>query len=88
MSEPSFEREVLDRLINIETKLNSYSDAKSKTYDNEKKIIKIENDVEEIQHHVTTLEETNKWLSRAIWGALITAGVGLLFAFVKMGAGI
>lgn len=88
MSETPFEREVLDRLTNIEAKLNSYSDAKAKTYENEKKIIQIEGDVDEMQKRVAALEETNKWLSRAIWGAVITAAIGLLFALVRVGAGI
>lgn len=88
MSETPFEREVLDRLTNIEAKLNSYSDAKAKTYENEKKIIQINGDIEDVQKRVLALEENSKWLSRAIWGAVITAIIGLLFALVRVGAGI
>ena len=36
--EAEFEREVLDRLIKIEGKLDGYNNAKIKTYENEKEI--------------------------------------------------
>lgn len=86
--ETSFEREVLDRLTKIEEKLNSYSDAKSKTYENEKKIITLDNELNEVKKKVSQLEENNKWLSRAIWGAVIVAAVGLLFSLIRTGAGL
>lgn len=35
--EAEFEREVLDRLIKIEGKLDGYNNAKVKTYENEKR---------------------------------------------------
>ena len=38
--EAEFEREVLDRLIKIEGKLDGYNNAKVKTYENEKEILK------------------------------------------------
>lgn len=86
--ETSFEREVLDRLTKIEEKLNSYSDAKSKTYENEKKIITFDNELNEVKKKVSQLEENNKWLSRAIWGAVIVAAVGFLFSLIRTGAGM
>ena len=39
--EAEFEREVLDRLIKIEGKLDGYNNAKIKTYENEKEILRI-----------------------------------------------
>lgn len=86
--ETAFEREVLDRLTKIEEKLNSYSAAKEKTYDNEKKIIVLDNDLEDVKNRVLQLEENDKWLSRAIWGAVIVAAVGLLFSLIRTGAGM
>lgn len=88
MPEVSFEREVLDRLKTIEVKLDGYSEIKKRTYDNEREIIEIRGDLDEHQKRISGLEDSNKWLTRAIAGALITALVGLLFVFVKMGAGI
>ena len=40
--EAEFEREVLDRLIKIEEKLDGYNNAKVKTYENEKAILRIQ----------------------------------------------
>ena len=46
--EAEFEREVLDRLIKIEEKLDGYNNAKVKTYENEKAILRIQNDLEDV----------------------------------------
>lgn len=88
MPEVSFEREVLDRLKTIEVKLDGYSQMKARTYENEREIIEIKGDLDEYQKRISGLEDSNKWLVRAIAGALIAALVGLLFAFVKIGAGV
>lgn len=60
--EAEFEREVLDRLIKIEGKLDGYNNAKVKTYENEKEILRIKSDLEDVQKTVTDLTESNKWL--------------------------
>ncbi len=71
-----FEKEVLERLTRIETKLDDYDntktkveEARAKAYTNERRI----ND----------LEEKIKWLVRAIIGAVITGGIGVLYAKIK-----
>ena len=51
--EAEFEREVLDRLIKIEGKLDGYNNAKVKTYENEKEILRIKSDLEDVQKTVT-----------------------------------
>lgn len=86
--EQSFEREVLDRLKTIEVKLDGYSQMKAKTYDNERDIIAIKGDIDEFEKRVSGLEESNKWLSRSIAGAVITAIVGVVVVLIRMGAGI
>jgi hypothetical protein len=86
--EQSFEREVLDRLKTIEVKLDGYSQMKAKTYDNERDIIAIKGDIDEFEKRVSSLEESNKWLSRSIAGAVITAIAGVVVVLIRMGAGI
>ena len=54
--EAEFEREVLDRLIKIEEKLDGYNNAKVKTYENEKAILRIQNDLEDVTTKVDSLE--------------------------------
>ena len=67
--EAEFEREVLDRLIKIEEKLDGYNNAKVKTYENEKAILRIQNDLEDVTTKVDSLEESNKWLFRTVVAA-------------------
>lgn len=84
----TFEYEVLERLTIIEQKLDGYSNAKAKTYENEKKLINIENKVNDQEERIESLEEKNTWLSRTIVAAVIAAAVGVVFTLARMGAGI
>ena len=84
----TFEYEVLERLTIIEQKLDGYSNAKAKTYENEKKLINIENKVNDQEERIQSLEEKNTWLSRTIVAAVVAAAVGVVFTLARMGAGI
>ena len=86
--EAEFEREVLDRLIKIERKLDGYNNAKVKTYENEKEILRIKSDLEDVQKTVTDLTESNKWLFRTVVAAIIVAAIGLLTTIVRTGVGL
>ncbi len=86
--EREFEREVLERLIKIEEKVDGFSKAKEKTYDNERHIMILENDVAELKREVDDLKSSNKWLLRTVAAALITGLVGIAFALIKTGAGV
>lgn len=86
--EVEFEREVLDRLIKIEEKLDGYNNAKVKTYENEKEILRIKSDLEDVQKTVTDLTESNKWLFRTVVAAIIVAAIGLLTTIVRTGVGL
>ncbi len=86
--------EILERLTKIEAKLDGYNDAKRKTYDNEKEIIKLQADVEALKKdngiqnaEITELKDKNKWLFRTVAGAIITGLVGICIAFISMGMG-
>lgn len=86
--EAEFEREVLDRLIKIEEKLDGYNNAKVKTYENEKEILRIKSDLEDVQKIVTDLTESNKWLFRTVVAAIIVAAIGILTTIVRIGVGL
>lgn len=86
--EREFEREVLERLIKIEEKVDGFSKAKEKTYENERHIMILENDVTELKRDVDDLRSSNKWLLRTVAAALITGLVGIAFALIKTGAGV
>lgn len=93
--EKNIMQEVLERLIKIETKLDSYSEAKRKTYENEKEIIMLKGDIEILQKdnsvqnmEIAELKEKNKWLFRTTAGAVITGLISILVALVNVGIGL
>lgn len=75
--EKGFEREVLDRLTKIETKLDDYNTMEEKTDDAHNLSIQNERDIDEIKDKI-------KWLSRTIVGAIIAGIVGLIFALIQI----
>lgn len=79
--EKDFEREVLERLTKIETKLDDYGSLRDKTEQAYTLSKENEKDIEEIQ-------EKLKWVSRTIIGALITGLVGIAFVIIQIGMGI
>jgi Protein of unknown function (DUF1267). len=88
MGESTFEREVLDRLTKIEVKLDSYDKIKDQVYENQRNIIKSAEKSEQQQQQIDELRETNKWLTRAIAGACITAIIGLIVVLIKANVGL
>ena len=59
-----------------------------KTSENEKAILRIQNDLEDVTTKVDSLAESNKWLFRTVVAAVITAVVGILFTIIRSGVGI
>ena len=79
--ETEFEKEILERLIRIETKLDDYDstktkveEARSKAYSNERRINEI--------------EDKQKWLERTVVGTVITGIIAIVFIVVKIGLGL
>ena len=80
-------QEILERLIVIETKLDGFTEAKKKTYDNEKDILILKSTVTDHEKKINELIESNKWLVRTVAAALITGIIGILIALAKAGLG-
>lgn len=76
--EAQFEKEVLERLARIETKLDDYERTKTKSEEARAKSCENERRIKE-------LEDKIKWLERTTIGALITGGIGLIYAILKLG---
>lgn len=79
--EQQFEKEILERLIRIETKLDDYDstktkveEARAKAYSNERRISEIEDKI--------------KWISRTIIGAVLMGIVSIGLIFTRLGLGI
>ncbi len=82
MPDNSFEREVLDRLIKIEAKLESWDNSKKQIYDNQREIIHLQEQADQQQRDIDDLRDRNKWLGRATAGAAISAVISVIIAAV------
>lgn len=89
MPDNSFEREVLDRLIKIEAKIESWDSSKKQIYDNQCEIIHLQEQSDQSQRDIDELRDRNKWIGRTTAGAAITAVVSTIiavaFAVMQMG---
>ena len=90
MHEVNFEREVLDRLMRLETKidLQDYKGLSEKVEQQHDCLLKDEQAIENLDERLSKLEDNNKWLWRTLVGAVITGIVGLIFVFLKIGLGV
>jgi len=75
--EEKFEREVLDRLIVIETKMDMLTQTTGKVEETYNVAMKNKEDIAEIK-------ERNKWLWRTAVGAVITGAIGILIAVIEI----
>lgn len=75
--EKNFEREVLDRLTKIETKLDDYSKIKDKTDEAYNLSHQNKKEIDEIKDKL-------KWLSRTITASIIAIVIGAIVAVLKM----
>lgn len=76
MENSKFEREVLERLTKIETKLDDYANIREKTEEAYTLSKENEKDISDINDKI-------KWLSRTIAGAIIAGIIGIIFTFIK-----
>ena len=79
--EKDFEREVLERLTKIETKLDDYTNLREKS--EEAYSLSKENDKE-----IEEIKDKIKWLSRTIAASIISGLVGIVFILIKLGMGV
>lgn len=78
MADNEFEREVLDRLIKIEAKIESWDNSKKQIYDNQRSIIKLQEQNEQQAKEIAELQDRNKWLGRTCAGAAIGAAISAI----------
>ena len=81
MENKNFETEVLTRLAVIESKIDDYKDTREKADE-------AYNKAKENEKEILDIQDKMKWISRAIVGAIITAIIGVVFVFLKIGLGI
>ena len=76
MENKEFEREVLERLTKIETKIDDYTSIKAKVEEAYNKSKTNEKDIEEINERL-------KWITRLITGTIITGIIGIIFTLLQ-----
>lgn len=79
--EKDFEREVLERLTKIETKLDDYVSYKEKSETAYSLSKENEKEIDEIQDKI-------KWIVRTIIGAIIGGVIGIVFILIQIGMGL
>lgn len=84
MPDNNFEREVLDRLIKIEAKIESWDNSKKQIYDNQRNIIKLQEQNDQQGKEIAELMDRNKWLGRTCAGAAIGAAISAIATTISM----
>lgn len=81
MNDPNFQREVLERLIVLETliKQQDYKALNEKVEKSHDDILKDEQKIKNHEERLNKIEDNNKWLWRLVIGALITGAMAILF---------
>lgn len=77
----TFETEVLTRLAVIEAKIDDYKEIKSVSQSADSRS-------KQNEKRISSLEERNKWLARAMIGAVICEVIGIGFMLVQIGLGV
>ena len=80
MPDNSLEREVQDRLIKIEAKIESWDNSKKQIYENQREIIHLKEQNEQQQRDIDELRDRNRWMGRTTAGAVISAVVSAVIA--------
>lgn len=71
--------EIKERLVKIEMLLENVVTT------NDLKLVALDEKIKVANNRISDLEDTNKWLWRTVCGSLITGGISILIAFVKLG---
>lgn len=80
--------EIVQRLVAIETKLESIIKVKDDVEDLKKDVVRLQEQTAQQQKEIDGITDNNKWLSRAVVGAIITSIIGIVFVLIKIGLGV
>ena len=84
--------EIIERLVRLETKIDDFkNDVDSCTNisrSKENDIVALKMTVDTLKDKVSAIENKNTWLYRTSIGSIISCGIALLFAVIKLFIGI
>ena len=75
--------EVLERLIRIETKIESWDKSKEQIYENQRKIISLMEQTAQQGREIEEMQGKFTWMNRTAWAAIITAVSSLIVMLIK-----
>lgn len=80
--------EIVQRLVAIEVKLEEICKVKDDVEDLKKDVVRLQEQTTQQQKDIDVINDNNKWLSRAVVGAVITSIIGIAFVLIKIGLGV
>ena len=80
--------EIIERLAKIEVKIDDIKAIKNNVDKHAVEIAEIKTITQNQQKEIDKLNEGNTWLKRAVTSSIITAVVGVIFVFIKLGIGV
>lgn len=83
MSDQEVLIDIRERLVRVETKLDTNNDLRGKVESSECKIVETESRSKSNTHRIGKLEEAYTWLWRTVAGSIIVAVIGVLIALMQ-----
>ena len=80
--------EIIQRLTKIEVKLDNVEGIKKDVDQTKLDINSLKIKDEEQQNMIEELKDKNQWMTRTIIAGLITAAIGIIVCYIKIGLGI
>lgn len=81
-------REIVERLVAIETRLEDIVKIKDTVEELKTNIVELKEKDKQQERDITELRDTNKWLVRAVIGGTITIALGVIGTLIKLGLGV
>lgn len=82
MPEQEFERDVIERLTKIESKIEKLDDYKKQVYQNKDELLLLRQRVEKSEKDLNALHENNRYLKRTTIAAIISAIISVGFNLI------
>ena len=80
-------REIVERLVAIETRLEDIVKIKDTVEHLKTNIVELKEKDKQQERDINELRDTNRWLVRAVIGGIITVALGVIGTLIKLAVG-
>lgn len=80
-------REIVERLVAIETRLEDIVKIKDTVENLKTNIVELKEKDKQQERDINELRDTNRWLVRAVVGGIITIALGVVGTLIKLAVG-